>query len=197
MKLAVGLTGGIGSGKSTVAERLAALGATIVDTDRLAHALTGPGGAAMAEITREFGPGFLTREGALDRAAMRRAAFDDAGKRARLEAILHPMIGAAATAEVARASGAYVILVVPLLFESGRLLKQVARTLVVDCPEALQVERAAARSGISPDEVRRIMAAQWPRWRRLQVADDVVWNGGEAAALGPQVERLNRVYGGS
>ena len=197
MKLAVGLTGGIGSGKSTVADRLAALGASIVDTDVLAHALTGPGGAAMAAIGREFGPGFLTAEGALDRAAMRRAAFDDSGKRARLEAILHPMIGAAAEDAMARATGAYVVVVVPLLFESGRLLKHVARTLVVDCPEALQVQRAAARSGIAPAEVRAIMAAQWPRWRRLQMADDVVWNGGEEAALGPQVERLHRLYSGA
>ena len=197
MKLAVGLTGGIGSGKSTVADKLAALGASIVDTDALAHALTGPGGAAIAGIEREFGPGFLTAEGALDRAAMRRAAFDDAGMRARLEAILHPMIGAAAEDAMARATGAYVIVVVPLLFESGRLLKRVSRTLVVDCPEALQVARTAARSGIAPDEVRRIMAAQWPRWRRLQVADDVAWNGGDEAALGPQVERLHRLYTGS
>ena len=140
VKLAVGLTGGIGAGKSTVAERLAALGATIVDTDALAHALTGAGGAAMADITREFGPGFVTAEGALDRAAMRRAVFEDDGKRGRLEAILHPLIGRAAEEAMGRGAGAYVVVVVPLLFESGRLLKRVARTLVVDCPEVLQVE---------------------------------------------------------
>jgi dephospho-CoA kinase len=194
MKLAVGLTGGIGSGKSTVAARFAALGAAVVDTDALAHALTGPGGAAMGAIREAFGPGFVAADGSLDRAAMRRAAFEDPQARRRLEAILHPLIGERAASEMARATGAYVIVVVPLLFESGALLRRVQRTLAVDCPEALQVERTVRRSGLAAEEVRRIMSAQWPRWRRLQAADDVIWNGGGEEALPPQVERLHRAY---
>lgn len=194
VKFTVGLTGGIGSGKTTVAARLAALGATIVDTDVLSHSLTGRGGAAMPAIRSAFGPEFATADGALDRPAMRRAVFEDPAKRGHLEAILHPLIGAATEAGVAEARGAYVVLVVPLLFESRNLLRRVARTLVVDCPEALQVARACERSGLGADEVRRIMAAQWPRWRRLQAADDVVWNGGDPAGLDPQCERLHEAY---
>lgn len=194
MSMVVGLTGGIGSGKSTVAERFQALGATVVDTDEISRRLTGPGGAAMERLAAEFGDTYLTAQGALDRAAMRRLAFEDPAARARLEAILHPAIRAAADAALAAAPGPYAIVVVPLLYETRGYAGRVARVLVVDCPEALQVERTCARSGLAPGEVRAIMAAQWPRWRRLQVADDVVWNGGEPAALEPQCERLHRRY---
>lgn len=193
----VGLTGGIGSGKSTVAERFRALGATVVDTDEISRRLTGPEGAAMERLGAEFGRKYLTAEGALDRAAMRRLAFEDPTARARLEAILHPAIRAAADEALAAAAGPYAMVVVPLLYETRGYAGRVARVLVVDCPEALQLERTAARSGLAPGEVRAIMAAQWPRWRRLQMADDVVWNGGEAAALGPQCERLHRRYAAS
>ena len=196
MKVVIGLTGGIGSGKSTVAARLGALGAAIVDTDEISRHLTGPAGAAMERLRSEFGERFVQADGALDRAAMRALAFEDGTARARLESILHPAIRAASDECLARASGAYVLLVVPLLFETRGYLDRVTRTLVVDCPEEQQVARAATRAGIAAAEIRAIMAAQWPRWRRLQMADDVVWNGGEESALAPQCERLHAIYSG-
>jgi dephospho-CoA kinase len=195
--LVVGLTGGIGSGKTTVARRLGALGATVIDTDEIARELTGPGGPAMEKLRAEFGGRFLGADGALDRAAMRALAFEDPSARARLEAILHPAIRARSDELLARATGPYAVMVVPLLFETGGHRRRSSRTLVVDCPEALQVERVAARPGLTEAEARRIMDAQWPRWRRLQLADDVIWNGGEEGALGPQCERLHRFYLGN
>lgn len=196
MKPVIGLTGGIGSGKSTVAAILAELGATVVDTDEIARNLTAAGGAAMDRVGAEFGARYVGADGALDRAAMRALAFSDPAARSRLEAILHPAIRAEADAALAAAPGAYAIVMVPLLFETRGYLDRVARVLVVDCPESLQVERTIARSRLPPDEVRRIMAAQWPRWRRLQMADDVVWNGAEAARLRPQCARLHVLYAG-
>jgi dephospho-CoA kinase len=142
----------------------------------------------------------VTPEGALDRAAMRTLAFEDPLARAKLEAILHPAIRAEADRALAAARGPYAVLVVPLLFETsgppgrGGLRGRVDRTLVVDCPEEAQVERTARRSGLAPADVRAIMDAQWPRWRRLQAADDVVWNGGEAAALDAQCTALDARY---
>lgn len=189
---AVGLTGGIGSGKSAVAEALAARGAVVIDTDEISRALTAPGGAALPEIARAFGPGVLGEDGGLDRAAMRRRVFDDAGERRRLEAILHPLIRAESDRRLAAAQGPYAVLVVPLLFESGAWAGRVDAVVLVDCPETLQVSRTAARSGIAPEEVRAIMAAQWPRWRRLQAAGRVVWNGGTREALDAQVAALDR-----
>lgn len=194
MKPVIGLTGGIGSGKSTVAEVFAGLGAAVVDTDEISRRLTGPAGAAMGPVSAEFGARYVLPDGALDRAAMRSLAFGDAGARARLEAILHPAIRAAADEELERSSGTYAIVVVPLLYETRSYLDRVARVLVVDCPEELQVERTVARSGLDAGQVRAIMAAQWPRWRRLQLADDVVWNGAAAQSLGPQCERLHVRY---
>jgi dephospho-CoA kinase len=194
MTFTVGLTGGIGSGKTTVAQRFAALGAAVVDTDEISRALTGAGGAAMAALREAFGERFVTAEGALDRAAMRALAFEDPLARAKLEAILHPAIRAEADRALAAARGPYAVLVVPLLFETGGYAKRVDRTLVVDCPEEVQVERAARRSGLASADVRAIMDAQWPRWRRLQAADDVVWNGGEAAALDAQCTALDARY---
>jgi dephospho-CoA kinase len=196
VKPAIGLTGGIGSGKSTVAARLQALGATVVDTDDIARGLTGPAGQAMTALREAFGAKFVTADGALDRAAMRTLAFEDGAARARLESILHPAIRARADELLARASGPYALVVVPLLFETRGYLDRVGRTLVVDCAEALQVERAAARSGLCAEEVRRVMAAQWPRWRRLQVADDVIWNGGDESLLESQCARLHAFYSG-
>lgn len=194
VKPAVGLTGGIGSGKSTVAARFEALGAAIVDTDEISRHLTGPAGAAMEELGRQFGAKFVAADGSLDRAAMRALAFEDVGARKRLESILHPAIRVACDAALEKAAGPYAVVVVPLLFETRGYLDRVARTLVVDCPEELQVERTAARSGLAPGEVRAIMQAQWPRWRRLQMADDVIWNGGDAEALALQCERIHRSY---
>ena len=194
MKPAIGLTGGIGSGKSTVAGRLASLGADIIDTDEIARELTGPAGAAMAKLREAFGQKYVSPDGSLDRDAMRALAFEDPAARSRLEAILHPAIRREADARLGSSRGPYAVLVVPLLFETRGYLDRVARVLVVDCPEALQVERAAARSRLPESQVRAIMAAQWPRSRRLQMADDVVWNGGEEAALAPQCERLHAQY---
>lgn len=197
MKPVIGLTGGIGSGKSTAAARLHALGAAVVDTDDISRALTARDGGAMRALQEAFGARYLTGEGALDRAAMRALVFEDPAARARLEAILHPAIRAEADAALEAATGPYALIVVPLLFETRGYLDRVARTLVVDCPEALQASRAARRSSLPEDEVRRVMAAQWPRWRRLQMADDVLWNGGDEAALSAQCERLHAFYLGN
>ena len=194
MKPVIGLTGGIGSGKSTVAARLEALGASVVDTDAISHHLTGTAGAAMERLRAAFGAKIVAADGSLDRDAMRTLAFEDAAARARLESILHPAIRAAADTQLAQAAGPYALIVVPLLFETRGYLDRVARTLVVDCPEELQVARTVQRSGLSEAQVRSIMAAQWPRWRRLQMAGDVIWNGGTPEALAVQCERIHREY---
>ena len=194
MPYVVGLTGGIGSGKSTVADLFVARGAALVDTDAIAHELTGPHGAAMAAITEAFGPAVVDARGALDRAAMRRQVFADATARQRLEAILHPLIRAESDRRCQAARAPYVILAVPLLVESGSYRERVQRVLVVDCPEAVQVARVMARNGLGEAEVQAILAAQASRQQRLTVADDVVNNGGDATALVPQVERLHRQY---
>lgn len=194
MPYVVGLTGGIGSGKSTVADLFVARGAALVDTDAIAHELTGPHGAAMAAISEAFGPAVVDARGALDRAAMRRQVFADATARQRLEAILHPLIRAESDRRCQAARAPYVILAVPLLVESGSYRERVQRVLVVDCPEAVQVARVMARNGLGEAEVQAILAAQASRQQRLAVADDVVDNGGDAAALIPQVERLHRQY---
>lgn len=192
--IAIGLTGGIGSGKSTVAKHLERLGASVVDTDEISRALTAAGGGAIERLRAEFGARFIGADGSLDRAAMRELVFEDPLARSRLESILHPAIRAATDAALARASGAYALVVVPLLFETRGYADRVARVLVVDCPEALQVTRTAARSGLDPAGVGAIMRAQWPRWRRLQAADDTIWNGGDEAALGPQCARVHAMY---
>ena len=195
--MVVGLTGGIGSGKSTAAAQMQALGAGVVDTDEIARHLTAADGAAMRALRETFGPGLVAADGSLDRAAMRALAFTDACARARLEAVLHPAIRARAESLIQESRAPYVLLVVPLLFETRGFTGRVARTLVVDCPEWVQAERTAARSGLAADEVRRIMQAQWPRWRRLQMADDVIWNGGDAASLQAQCKHLHHVYLGN
>ena len=194
MTWVVGLTGGIGSGKTTLARVFERLGATVVDTDDISRALTGAGGAAVPALAQAFGASFVTPAGALDRDAMRRLAFEDPRARGRVEAILHPEIRRAADAALAAASGPYAMIAVPLLFESGGYARRVERVLAIDCPEALQVERAARRSGLAPADVRAVMAAQWPRWRRLQCADDVAWNGGDEAGLERQCEGLHARY---
>ena len=190
----VGLTGGIGSGKTTVADRLVALGATLVDTDAIAHELTAPGGAAMPALIAAFGPAIADPSGALDRAAMRRLAFADPGARQRLEGILHPMIRQLSDARCRAASAPYVILAVPLLVESGSYRERCRRILVVDCPESLQIERVMARNGISEAEVRAILAAQASREARLAIADDVLVNDGERTILYRAVAALHAEY---
>lgn len=194
MTFIVGLTGGIGSGKSAAATLFEELGAAVVDTDAIAHELTAPGGAAIGSIRSVFGDEAIAPNGALDRAAMRRRAFADAQAKARLEVILHPMIRAEADRRSAAARAPYVVLVVPLLVESGVSGNRVQRVAVVDCPEEIQVARVMSRSGLSAEEARAIMAAQVGRERRLAAADDVIDNGGDWAALRPQVEALHRQY---
>jgi dephospho-CoA kinase len=190
----VGLTGGIGCGKSTVADLFAERGATIVDTDVIAHALTAPQGDAMPAIVAEFGPDFARPDGALDRARMRTLVFSDATARARLERILHPRIRAATDAAGKAATGAYVIYVVPLLIESGSWRERVTRVLAIDCAEDTQVARVMKRSNLSADEVRAIMATQVTRAQRLAAADDVVDNDDGLDALRAQVEGLHERY---
>lgn len=194
MTFIVGLTGGIGSGKSAAATLFEEFGAAVVDTDAIAHELTAPGGTAIAPIRDAFGDEVVAPNGALDRAAMRRKVFTDAQAKGRLEAILHPMIRAEADRRSAAARAPYVVLVVPLLVESGGYRSRVQRIAVVDCPEAVQVARVMSRSGLSAGEARAIMAAQVGREARLAVADDVIDNGGELAALRPQIEALHRRY---
>ena len=190
----VGLTGGIGSGKSRVGELFVERGAALVDTDAIAHQLTGPGGAAMPALLAEFGAPVADAEGALDRAAMRRLVFADPARRRRLEAILHPMIRQEADRRCREALAPYVMLAVPLLVESGAYRERCQRVLVVDCPEALQIARVMARSGYDENAVRAIMAAQATRAERLAAADDVIVNDGDFSALAAQVDALHQKY---
>jgi dephospho-CoA kinase len=188
----VGLTGGIGSGKSTVAELLAGHGAGVVDTDLLARELTVPGTPTLARIGTDFG-GCLLPDGRLDRAALRALVFADAAARAHLESILHPPIRALMLERVEHLTTPYAVLVIPLLLETGQV-SVVDRVLVVDCPEPVQLERVCRRSGLADAETARIIASQIPRARRLAAADDVIDNGGAQQALAPQVERLHQTY---
>ena len=190
----IGLTGGIGCGKSTVADLFASQGIVVVDTDAIAHELTGEGGAAMPEIRDAFGSGVLSSRGALDRAAMRRLAFSDPAARKRLEGILHPQIRTEAELRCRAASSPYVLLMVPLLIESGAYRQRINRLLVVDCDEALQVSRVMERSGLSAAEVQGIMVTQVSRSERLAVADDVISNDGDVLTLDQQVGALHQAY---
>ena len=194
MTFVIGLTGGIGSGKSVVAELFARRGITVVDTDAIAHELTAAGGGAIKAIRESFGSDFITHEGALDRARMRALVFRDPQSKRRLERILHPRIRAVSTAKIAAADSPYVILMVPLLVEAGAERTRYQRVIVVDCNEDLQIERVMRRSQLADDEVRRIMASQVGRQERLDAADDVVDNSKGLDALEPQVERLHRHY---
>ena len=172
----VGLTGGIGSGKSVVAERFALHGATVVDSDLIAHQITAPGGAAMPLIEARFGSQFLTPTGALDRARMRALVFGDATAKSKLEAITHPLIRAECDRAAQAALGHYVIYVVPLLVESGNWKDRVNRVLVVDCAESTQIRRVMQRNGFTREQVEAIMAQQATRSARLACADDVIDN---------------------
>jgi len=194
MHYIVGLTGGIGSGKSAAADLFAELGAALVDTDAIAHQLTASQGAAIAPLRATFGDNVIAADGALDRAAMRKLVFSDASAKARLEAILHPMIRAESERRCEVATAPYVVLVVPLLVESGNYRRRAQRVVVVDCPEEVQVARVMARSGLTADEGRAIMATQATRAQRLAVADDVIDNSGDLARLRPQVLALHRIY---
>ena len=177
--LKVGLTGGIGSGKSTVARRFAGLGALVVDSDALAQALTAPGGAAIPAIAAAFGADMIAADGAMDRARMRALVFAQPAERQRLEAILHPMIGDATRAQASRAgAGQSVVFDVPLLTESGTWRGRVDRVVVVDCLESTQVARVVQRSGWTADAVERTIAQQATRAQRRAIADAVIFNEG-------------------
>ena len=190
----IGLTGGIGSGKSSAANAFERLGAAIVDTDAIAHELTGPDGAAMPALRAAFGDDYVTPAGALDRARMRTLVFGDPAAKARLEGLLHPRIREAALARAAAAQAPYVMLVVPLLLEKNAYRELVQRVVVVDCSEETQVARVMARSGLTAAEVRAVMAAQLPRAERLARADDVIDNEGDLAALEARVRALHEGY---
>jgi dephospho-CoA kinase len=191
----VGLTGGIGSGKSAAAEAFATRGATIVDTDAIAHELTGPRGLAMPAIREAFGKAVLTADGALDRDAMRSLAFTVPTARQRLEAILHPLIrGESERLIAAHANAPYIVLVVPLLVEAGDYRHRVDRVAVVDCDDEVRIQRVIARSGLARTEIMRILAAQASREQRLAAADDVIENGGTLADLQKRVAVLDGQY---
>src|SRR4051812_36057007 len=180
MTYVVGLTGGIGSGKSAAADAFADLGAGVVDTDAIAHELTAPGGAAIPEVKERFGADCIAPDGSMDRKKVRELVFADPAARKRLEALLHPMIRKESERRIAKSAGAspYVVHVVPLPVESPDYRTRVQRVLVVDCTEGVQVRRVVQRSGLAEDEVRRIIAAQAPRATRLAAADDVIDNSG-------------------
>ncbi|MEW5943190.1 MAG: dephospho-CoA kinase [Pseudomonadota bacterium] len=192
--LCIGLTGGIGCGKSTAAQMFADLGAGVVDADRIAHRLTAAGQPALAAIRREFGPDCFLPDGSFDRATLRRLVFSDQGAKAKLEGILHPLIRQEVMAEIAASRAPYLLIVIPLLLETRQYNDLIRRVLVVDCDEAQQVARAAARSRLAPEEVRAIMAAQLPRAERLRLADDILQNRGDLADLKAQVEKLHCQY---
>ena len=194
MAYVVGMTGGIGSGKTEVAKAFSALGVEIADADVISHRLSVPGQAGHAAIAAAFDAGVLLPSGELDRAELRRRAFADPQARARLEAAVHPLIRRELYREMAAWRGVYGVAVVPLLLERGGLAKQVDRVLVVDCPEDEQIRRVVSRSGLTPAEVRAIMATQLDRVARLRDANDVLDNSGPPDAIAPQVAELDRRY---
>ena len=183
MPYTVGLTGGIGSGKSVVASLFEKLGAAVVDTDVIAHQLTEAGGAAIPAIQAQFGGDYLNADGSLNRSAMRQRVFSDPNAKQALENILHPMIRQRVDAEIATRQAQYVMLAVPLLVETGAYRDRVERVVVVDCSEELQLTRTAARSKLSSAEIKSIMATQAARAERLRHANDIILNNGELGSL--------------
>jgi dephospho-CoA kinase len=193
MAFTVGLTGGIGSGKSTVSDLFAALGVDIIDTDEISRALTSSGQPALDRIQERFGPDLVAADGALDRVRMRTLAFSDPSARQALQDILHPLIREEVQNRLSSTKGAYSIVVVPLLVES-RGYKFADRILVVDCPEEQQVERVIQRSGLTKDQVMAIMRTQSSRDERLAAADDVIVNDAGIAELHEKVAQLHEMY---
>jgi dephospho-CoA kinase len=190
----IALTGGIGSGKSSVSAIFKELGAAIIDTDEIAHQLTAPGQPGARAIGAQFGSGYLREDGALDRERMRKLAFADPAAKKNLEAILHPMIRARVDSELMAARAPYVVIVVPLLIETGAYRELARRVLVVDCSEEQQIARVTQRSALAPDAVRAIMASQISRGERLKHADDIIRNETSLAALRAQVGVLHSKY---
>jgi dephospho-CoA kinase len=194
MAFVVALTGGIGSGKSTAAELFARFGAEIVDTDEIAHRVTAPGEPALKQIAREFGAAVLTAQGALDRSTLRQLVFASVDHRKRLESIVHPPIRTEVDRRLQRAQGPYVLLVVPLLVETGAYSTLVNRVLVIDAPQRLRIARVMQRSRLRRKEVEAILRAQASRAQRLAKADDVLTNDGSLQALRSRVEALHKKY---
>jgi dephospho-CoA kinase len=189
----VGLTGGVASGKSTVAKLFAALGVPIIDTDRVAREVVEPGQPPLERLIERFGASILTPDGHLDRPKLREIVFSDPKARADLEALLHPAIGTAVQALSKAAGGPYQILVIPLLVEKG-LAAEVDRVLVVDCDEELQIRRVQARDGSTLEQARAILRAQASRAARLKAAHDIIHNDGDLGALSEPVARLHARY---
>jgi dephospho-CoA kinase len=194
MPFVIGLTGGIGSGKSSVADLLGERGAAVIDTDAIAHRLTAPGQAGSLEIARQFGAEFLRDDGALDRDRMRALVFADPSARKKLESILHPMIRAEVLSAIGASTAPYAVLVVPLLVETGAYREIIGRTLVVDCSEELQIERVQQRNNLAQNTIRAIMASQASRTTRLAAADDVIVNDAGLDALRQRVTELHGQY---
>ncbi len=192
-RLRIGLTGGIASGKSTVARRFTELGIPVIDADESSRIVVAPGQPGLEQVVQRFGPGVLSAEGELDRRALRNLIFADPGKRRDLEAILHPLIRADMERRAAGAVGAYLVMAIPLLVESATR-DRVDRILVVDADEAAQLERLTARDSVSLEQARAILAAQASRESRLKAADDVLVNSGTVAQLREAVDRLHQRY---
>ncbi|BAV32884.1 dephospho-CoA kinase [Sulfuricaulis limicola] len=191
--LRVGLTGGIGSGKSTIASLFVMRGVPVIDTDEIAHALTEPGQKSYDEIVHAFGDAILDEKRRVDRNRLRERVFDNADERRLLETILHPHIRAVVRDRLAALDAPYVVVVVPLLIESG-FTDLVDRVLVVDAMENVQIQRTATRSGLSEPEIRKIMSAQASRAQRLQLANEIIENNGDRKQLEAEVERMHQWY---
>lgn len=194
--LKIGLTGGIGSGKSYVAELWQQWGANVVDTDVIAHELTLPGGVAIEAIRLQFGDAYITTEGALRRDRMRELVFNDAAQRIKLQNILHPLIRDLTFRQVEQAQGCYVVVVVPLLVESGRWASYLDKVCVVDCDEQTQIARVIQRSGLTSEQIKRIMDTQASREQRLAAADEVINNDANTslAQLEQQAQQLHQQW---
>jgi len=191
--LVVALTGGMGSGKSSVATLFAGLGVPVIDADEISRTLTAARSPVLNLIAEAFGDGFIDADGHLDRAGLRALVFLDPAARARLESILHPRIRAEMRRQLGSLSAPYVVIEIPLLFET-RQTDLADRILVVDLPESEQISRVQSRSGLHPDEIRRILGSQASRSCRLEGADDIIDNSGDPVALADQVNRLHRDY---
>lgn len=194
MVFIIGLTGGIGSGKTSVANLFQELGIEIIDTDRIAHQLTQAGGDAIHPIRLTFGDHFILSDGSLNRSVMRQSVFSDESARHKLEAILHPLIYQEVLRRLPLIQSSYGVLVVPLLLETKEYLELINRVLVVDCPESLQISRTMQRSQLEEQEVRQVMAVQRSRTERLLYADDVIINDSDSQHLQRQVQRLHQKY---
>ena len=194
MTFVVGLTGGIGSGKSIASKIFMDLGIDVVDTDQIAHELTQPDGVAIPQIYTQFGSEFISANGALDRKKMRKLVFADNRQRTKLENLLHPLILKETTRRIHQSNSPYIIVAIPLLFETGDYNHLIQRILVIDCDEHLQIKRTIARSNLSTEEVKDIMASQINRKNRLQNADDIIVNNQNIDYLKAQITELHKIY---